>query len=257
MRVDAMDASHSVSSDTQHAFSPRRRSAKDRQNRAYEEAAERVDQDADALYVFGIPEEDLTTEVRAAVSRILKDNEALRRQLLKAERVIADLHDLADHDSLTPTLNRRAFMRELNRLLALAKRHKTPLALAYFDIDDMKQINDRLSHAAGDAALLRIGEMLVEHCRSSDLVARLGGDEFAIVLPHSNAEQAAELAARLTAALAANPPMIQDDVVDLKLSYGVSMAQADDQAEQLLARADADMYAHKAKTKAEGAAAQS
>ena len=86
--------------------------------------------------------------------------------------------NLADEDSLLPVINRRAFVRELSRAMSFAQRYTQPSSLAFFDVNNMKTINDELGHAAGDAALMHVAEMLLEHVRHSDVVGRLGGDQW-------------------------------------------------------------------------------
>ncbi len=77
-----------------------------------------------------------------------------------------------------------------------------PLTLAYFDLDDFKQLNDRQGHAAGDSALQTVVQTIYLHLRTTDLLARLGGDEFGLLLPETAAEGAAALLARLQERLA-------------------------------------------------------
>ena len=92
------------------------------------------------------------------------------------------LHALAHSDHLTGLPNRRSHEERLAQAIARARRHATPLALAYLDIDHFKQINDSLGHATGDAVLREFAQRLAATVRSTDTVARLAGDEFVIVL---------------------------------------------------------------------------
>jgi diguanylate cyclase (GGDEF)-like protein/PAS domain S-box-containing protein len=92
------------------------------------------------------------------------------------------LHALAHSDHLTGLPNRRSHEERLAQAIARTRRHATPLALAYLDIDHFKQINDSLGHATGDAVLREFAQRLTATVRSTDTVARLAGDEFVIVL---------------------------------------------------------------------------
>ena len=99
--------------------------------------------------------------------------------------------------------DRRAFVRELSRIMAFAERYDTESSLIYFDANGLKPINDTYGHPAGDATLMRIADVLVENVRESDVVGRLGGDEFAVILSQADALTASEKAASLVATIEA------------------------------------------------------
>ncbi len=104
---------------------------------------------------------------------------------------------LARTDPLTGAANGRTFYETAGAEAERARRGERPLTLAYFDLDNFKQLNDRLGHAAGDEALRCVVHTIQLHLRSADLLARLGGDEFALLLPETGTEGAAALLARL------------------------------------------------------------
>ncbi len=85
-------------------------------------------------------------------------------------------------DSLTSLLNGRAFTDEAVRTTALCERNRRPVTVAYLDVDDFKQVNDRFGHARGDEVLAMVASVLRAAGRETDLVARIGGDEFALLL---------------------------------------------------------------------------
>jgi diguanylate cyclase (GGDEF)-like protein len=179
------------------------------------------------------------------VQRLMQEVEALRLELQAMGQRLADAERLADRDVLTPLLNRRAFVREVQRAIALTRRHKTPASVIYFDMDGFKQINDRYGHAGGDAALIGVAERLMAEVREADVVGRIGGDEFAVLLQHADAAAAAAKAAALVQAVA-NPPLVCDgQEMTVQLSWGVRQVGAVDSAEQALAEADAAMYLRK------------
>jgi diguanylate cyclase (GGDEF)-like protein len=97
---------------------------------------------------------------------------------------------LARIDALTGSLNRHAFMEQLQYNLDLAARERLPFTLAYIDVDDFKAINDTHGHHGGDRVLRIIASTLKEFSRRTDLVARLGGDEFAVLFPNTDQEGA-------------------------------------------------------------------
>ena len=92
-------------------------------------------------------------------------------------------------------------MREASRVVAMVKRHEIEASLIYFDLNNFKPINDAHGHAAGDAVMRAIGEILIRQTRETDIVGRIGGDEFAVVLTHVGADAAEIKAESLAAAL--------------------------------------------------------
>jgi diguanylate cyclase (GGDEF)-like protein len=104
---------------------------------------------------------------------------------------------LARTDPLTGAANARTFYESVDAEVERATRTDRPLTLAYFDLDNFKQLNDQLGHAAGDAALVDLVRVIRPGLRTSDLLARLGGDEFAVLLPETDADGAIALLTRL------------------------------------------------------------
>jgi diguanylate cyclase (GGDEF)-like protein len=104
-------------------------------------------------------------------------------------------------DHLTGLANRREFERVMEREVALAERHERRLSLLMIDLDNLKRINDREGHRAGDAALKLVGQQLLRVVRASDVCARVGGDEFAVAMPETDLDRAREVATRLRTAV--------------------------------------------------------
>lgn len=147
---------------------------------------------------------------------------------------------LSRTDPLTSLLNTRAFLEEGNRTLALCRRHRRPVTIAYLDLDNFKSVNDRLGHQAGDDLLRGVAKLIRVSIRLTDLAARLGGDEFAILLPEAGADQAGATLERLRSVLADTFAAI---AVPVTVSVGaVSHLKAPDDLEQMVQRADACMY---------------
>jgi diguanylate cyclase (GGDEF)-like protein len=109
---------------------------------------------------------------------------------------------LARTDPLTGAANGRTFYEAVAAESERATRTDRPLTLAYLDLDNFKQLNDQLGHAAGDAALVDLVQMIRPALRSIDMLARLGGDEFALLLPETDATGAVALLTRLQELLA-------------------------------------------------------
>src|SRR6266568_1564938 len=100
-------------------------------------------------------------------------------------------------DHLTGLANRREFERIMEREVALAERHDRQITVMMIDVDNLKKINDRHGHSAGDAALKLVGQELQRVMRASDVSGRLGGDEFAVAMPETDPHRAGEVARRL------------------------------------------------------------
>lgn len=179
------------------------------------------------------------------------DAEALRELAAMVEAEIASL-SLAIGDELTGLANRRGFEMLGERLLAAARRLELPLAVVYADLDNMKPINDRLGHDAGDRAIAEVGRLLEETLRGSDLIARLGGDEFCAVLVDADPDSAPAALVRLEEAMARRNADTEEEF-DLSLSLGCETAGPGDERSlwDLVAAADAAMMEAKRHRKLE------
>lgn len=198
-----------------------------------------------ALGISGLSQEALSPELSQAVARLAAERDRLRDELGRARNRIASLERLADQDALTPVANRRAFVRQLSRMIAFSNRYGVPASVVYFDINNMKQINDAHGHPAGDAALRHIATVLLENIRSSDVVGRLGGDEFGVILAQTDAEQARSKAAALAEAIANTPLRWDSQMLSVSAAYGVHSFSGSDDAQQAIEAADRAMYQQK------------
>jgi diguanylate cyclase (GGDEF)-like protein len=179
------------------------------------------------------------------VLRLTQEVEALRQELRAMARRVAEAERLADHDVLTPLLNRRAFVREVQRAIALTRRYDTPASVIYFDLDDFKGVNDRHGHAAGDALLIAVAERLLTHVREADAVGRIGGDEFAVLLQHADLTAAQAKATALAEAISTSAVDASGAAIHVSATWGARQIGAVDSAEQALSEADAAMYLRK------------
>jgi diguanylate cyclase (GGDEF)-like protein len=179
------------------------------------------------------------------VERLSAENALLRAALDDSKSKIAELEMLADSDTLTPIANRRAFLRELDRVMKNAARHGTQSALLFIDLDGLKAINDAHGHQAGDAMLIHVATGLRGLVRATDVVARLGGDEFGLILEHLSEGQAQAKAESIMVSLRAVPLVLGSVTVPVTPSWGVTMICEEEGAENALARADAEMYKSK------------
>jgi diguanylate cyclase (GGDEF)-like protein len=174
----------------------------------------------------------------------------MRDELEEQRRQISYLVDLADQDTLTPVINRRAFVRELTRIVSYGERYATPSSLLYIDLNGLKQINDTYGHAAGDAALTKLATILTEQIRGSDIVGRLGGDEFGVLLVHADEAVATEKALHLTDMIDANPLTWESHEIPINVSFGAHTFTSGIDPDDALAAADRAMYKQKNARKA-------
>ena len=114
-------------------------------------------------------------------------------------RHFEEMRYLAEHDPLTRLLNRRAFTRRLGIETARSGRYHRPFALVLCDLDGFKGLNDRHGHQAGDAALVRLGDLLHAPAAPPDMAFRIGGDEFAMLLPETDEAEVRAVIDRIAA----------------------------------------------------------
>ena len=168
------------------------------------------------------------------------------RQLLSANMLLAEL---ARTDGLTGLLNRRGFDESLAREWRRCHRNGKPLSLLMLDADHFKAYNDRFGHQAGDAVLRALSACILANIRRpGDVAARYGGEEFAVVLPDTDPAGATKIAEAVRAGVEALAIPHTASAATVTLSVGVSFATAGSgaTADDLLAAADAALYASKA-----------
>lgn len=159
----------------------------------------------------------------------------------------AEFRRLSTIDELTGLPNRRGFAELAEHQMRVARRYKQRLALCFADLDGLKAINDNLGHAAGDDAIRAAANVLKETFRGADIVARLAGDEFVVLVIGSSATGGDCAIRRLTHNLDAFNA--SDRPFRLEMSIGLAWhdIDVDEGLGDLLARADAAMYAEKQK----------
>jgi len=186
-----------------------------------------------------------------AIARKLRQSEAdklkgdvrrLRRLLREAEAEIARLEPLVDLDPLVPLFNRRAFTRELGRVISYCKRYGTTAVLVYFDLDRFKSVNDSFGHAAGDAVLKHVAHLLAGCIRKSDIVGRLGGDEFGVLLVRTDVAVASGVVERIKSTIAETPVMVAGRPLSVSASVGLALVDGTEDATSVIRLADEAMY---------------
>ncbi|MEY2568010.1 MAG: hypothetical protein QOE35_2539 [Actinomycetota bacterium] len=151
----------------------------------------------------------------------------------------------ANHDSLTGLANGANFRARLQVALAAPVRRDRGQAVLFVDLDDFKDVNDTLGHAAGDELLRAVARRLLEAVRPADLVARLGGDEFALLLDDVGDPNLAFTVANRVVATLAEPVAIGGRSAHVGASVGLAMRTPDSTPEKLMRQADVAMYAAK------------
>jgi diguanylate cyclase (GGDEF)-like protein/PAS domain S-box-containing protein len=173
---------------------------------------------------------------RERASRI---NEA---QLAELRSQRARFKRLSREDPLTQIANRREFDERLDGEVQRAERLGTSLAVAMFDLDHFKQVNDRFGHAAGDKVLCEAADLMRRQCRSIDIVARYGGEEFALAFPATDAPTAAALCERIQRAFEQFDWSRVHSDLTMTISAGVCSWHPGAGSQGLLAEADACLY---------------
>lgn len=183
-----------------------------------------------------------TRMVRDELSNLRDRTEEKHTEVLRLQQALDHASAQARHDPLTGTLNRKGLDEVMEREMARAVRTETPLCVALLDIDNFKQINDRLGHEAGDAALVHLVEVVRSAMRPQDMVARYGGEEFVLVLTDTLLQQGIEMMQGLQRELTKRFFLRENEKVLITFSAGVAQLASDETSAEAIRRADQGMY---------------
>lgn len=171
---------------------------------------------------------------------------SLESEIVRLEMELAQTSERLRTDHLTQVANRagleQAYERAARRLI---EESAGLLSLALIDVDDFKKVNDALGHAAGDAALRHLADLLRRQVRSNDTVARHGGEEFVVLMPDLPADQASSLLVRVQRELTRGIFLKGPQQTFITFSAGVTQIQPAESLEQAMLRADEAMYRSK------------
>jgi diguanylate cyclase len=149
-------------------------------------------------------------------------------------------------DGLTGVYNRRAFDRQITRLVDQSRVQGGGFAVLILDIDDFKRINDTYGHPVGDRVILALANICRQMIRSDDFVARYGGEEFVILLPGASRRNAAKKARHLCKSVAKTRYTLDDEdealTLSITVSIGVTALVPRDDVASVMARADQALY---------------
>jgi diguanylate cyclase (GGDEF)-like protein len=168
------------------------------------------------------------------------------RDATKRQRTEQELFRLATHDSLTGLANRALLLDRLDAVRRRRSRQQSPLTVLFLDLDRFKEVNDTHGHAAGDSVLRAVATALTSTFRPADTVARVGGDEFVIMCEDTPLDEGASLARRALEAVRSRVQALPyTAAAEVTASVGAVSAVTGEEAESLIGRADAAMYAAK------------
>jgi diguanylate cyclase (GGDEF)-like protein len=200
------------------------------------------------LFVQGLEDQEGHIVGATGTLRDIDDRKRLEEHVItakrRAEQRAREATLLASTDELTGIANRRAFMGQLDREIAGAAEFGWPLAVAMFDVDHFKAVNDRYGHAVGDRVLQLIAARAAAVVRGGDLVGRLGGEEFGILMPGASLQEAAVVAERLRRAME-TAGELDESLPAVTISVGIATREKQRDAAELLAAADVALYAAK------------
>lgn len=191
-----------------------------------------------------LPDSDSGKE-QTMLERALRYAAEAEQRLAAQKERIAELENLSFTDPMTGLRNRRGFEHQFAMALARSRRYGETGVLAYCDLDNLKDINDRYGHGAGDELVKCCGHTLSNAVREIDTVGRLGGDEFAVLLVNTNWQDGVRRMRTLQWILDSAGTVNRGENIPLKVSMGYEPYGPQDNVDDLIHRADMAMYYNK------------
>lgn len=195
------------------------------------------------LYTYPLYDENNQITHVIEYTRDITDKKRVEEQ---RKRMIEELERISRTDSLTGLFNRRALLELLEYNLKRSHRYKTPLSVVLSDIDKFKSINDRFGHPVGDEIIKKVGRLIKDTLRASDLMGRYGGDEFLLILSDTSLEGAMELSERIRRIIEKSEIRINETLnIRVTLSLGVFECTNMRDVEEIIRLVDQALYASK------------
>lgn len=213
--------------------------------------AERIEETDDIGRLSQIVQDLLTDtrEMQSDIGRTHDDLQAAQRRAEEYETKVRDLESQLEHvsglvceDPLTSALNRRGLDEAFQKESARCQRGGKPLSVAVLDVDNFKQLNDRLGHQAGDYALMHLVDVVRDAIRPTDVLGRYGGEEFVILLPDTGVDAAEAATVRVQRALTRRFFLHNNERQLITFSAGVAEFVEGESWDMVLDRADRALY---------------
>ncbi|MCR1899659.1 sensor domain-containing diguanylate cyclase [Irregularibacter muris] len=174
--------------------------------------------------------------------------------VIKNHKLIDEVLYLSRHDSLTNVYNRRYFEELYLSFMEKTQESNRSFSLVYFDLDNLKNINDTFGHQAGDKAILSFVNTIKKNIRESDLLARYGGDEFIAIFFNADEESVKHRIHKIKRLLDTTPVYAHGKIVKVEFSYGIANYPEDNaELQNLIKKADKRMYEYKTNRLKDGA----
>ena len=197
------------------------------------------------INVYRAAEKKRAQESQEDVASMHERMQELEKETDSLKKVIVEKNQQAMFDTLTNVPNRLSYEQKIEEEFSRWQRNHSSLALAIWDIDLFKRINDSYGHKAGDKVLKTIAQLLNKRIRKSDFFARYGGEEFVMLLPETAAEEALKLADNLRESIKNCSFHYQGEDVSVTVSCGISNFTRGDTIDQVFERADKALYTAK------------
>jgi diguanylate cyclase (GGDEF)-like protein len=185
---------------------------------------------------------DMLRRLRRQQSEIEAVNLDLRERNAQLQSAKETFEQLSITDGLTKLHNHRFFQDHLTREILRVGRTGEPLSMLFVDIDDFKQLNDRLGHAAGDELLAGIGRLLNQSVRATDLLARYGGEEFVVLTPDTDLAGAQRLAEKIRTVVAEESFVLDESLRPARVTVSIGVAQFAGNRKAFFRAADRALY---------------
>lgn len=194
--------------------------------------------EGDRVSLHGVDPANVTPEIQGLIDGLMAEVDSLRWRLTQAEHRQGFLEDLADQDAWLPTLNRRAFLRDLGRFLDRAGAQPPAGAVALIYLDNFDTLRRQAGLSAAQEALRHLARHVVGSLRAADVVGRVGGAGLAVLMTTAHLDGARAKVERLVAAMANRPLTLDHMTLPLHPVFVLRPLVAGDTAEGVLAEAE-------------------